>query len=105
MNFCPRRNIRGFYSGGYEWCHLLGYSAVKKRFGATYHLHLQDRKSAEQETNVQQVARQNRLIFYPEDGSDTFLRNVGSHTDYTALFPRIWQHFCPGSFLFFHCRV
>jgi hypothetical protein len=22
-----------------------------------------------------------------EDGDDTFLRNVGSHTDYTALFP------------------
>jgi hypothetical protein len=29
-----------------------------------------------------------RLIFDPEDGADTFLRNVGSHTDYTALYPR-----------------
>jgi hypothetical protein len=29
-----------------------------------------------------------RLIFDPEDGSDTFLRNVGSHTHYTALYPR-----------------
>jgi hypothetical protein len=28
-----------------------------------------------------------RLIFDPEDGSDTFFRNVGSHTDYTALYP------------------
>jgi hypothetical protein len=29
-----------------------------------------------------------RLIFYPEDGGNTFLRNVGSHTDYMALYPR-----------------
>jgi hypothetical protein len=27
------------------------------------------------------------LIFYPEGGSDTFLQNVGSHTDYMALYP------------------
>jgi hypothetical protein len=26
-----------------------------------------------------------RLIFDPEDGDDTFLRKVGSYTDYTAL--------------------
>jgi hypothetical protein len=32
-----------------------------------------------------------RLIFDPEDGGDTFLRNVGSYTDYTALYPRRWQ--------------
>jgi hypothetical protein len=31
------------------------------------------------------------VIFDPEDGGDTFLRNVGSFTDYTALYPRIWQ--------------
>jgi hypothetical protein len=31
---------------------------VKQRFGGTYHLHLQDRKSAEQETRVLAVARQ-----------------------------------------------
>jgi hypothetical protein len=29
-----------------------------------------------------------RRIFYPEDGSDTFLRNVGSHKMYTAPHPR-----------------
>jgi hypothetical protein len=34
-----------------------------------------------------------RLIFDLEDGDDTFLRNVGSHTEYTALYPRRWQHF------------
>jgi hypothetical protein len=27
-------------------------------------------------------------IFYPEDGGDTFLRNVGSHKIYTARHPR-----------------
>jgi hypothetical protein len=26
------------------------------------------------------------------DGGDTFLRNVGSHMEYTALYPRRWQH-------------
>jgi hypothetical protein len=26
------------------------------------------------------------LIFYPEGGDDTFLRNFGSHTDYKALY-------------------
>jgi hypothetical protein len=32
------------------------------------------------------------LIFDPEDGGDTFLRNVGSHRHYTVLYPRRWQH-------------
>jgi hypothetical protein len=31
-----------------------------RHFGGTYHLHLQCRKSAEQETSVQQMARQNK---------------------------------------------
>jgi hypothetical protein len=31
------------------------------------------------------------LFFDPEDGGDTFLRNVGCNsTDYTALYPRRW---------------
>jgi hypothetical protein len=29
-----------------------------------------------------------RRFFYPEDGGDTFLRNVGSHKIYTAPHPR-----------------
>jgi hypothetical protein len=33
-----------------------------------------------------------RPIFDPEDGGDTFLRKVGSHTNYTALYSRSWQH-------------
>jgi hypothetical protein len=37
-----------------------------------YHLHLQGKKSAEQETSVQQVTRQD-----PEDGGHIFIRNVG----------------------------
>jgi hypothetical protein len=32
-----------------------------------------------------------RLTFDAENGGDTFLRNVGSHTHYTALYPRGWQ--------------
>jgi hypothetical protein len=38
------------------------------------------------------VARQ-FLIFDPEDGGDTLLRNMGSNTDYTALYPRRWHTF------------
>jgi hypothetical protein len=33
-----------------------------------------------------------RLIFYPEDGGNMLLRNIIAHKDYTALYPRIWQH-------------
>jgi hypothetical protein len=32
------------------------------------------------------------LIFYPEDGVDTFVQNVGSCTDYMALYQRTWKH-------------
>jgi hypothetical protein len=33
-----------------------------------------------------------RLIFDPKYGGDNFLRNVGSHMDYAALYTRRWQH-------------
>jgi hypothetical protein len=34
------------------------------------------------------------LFFEPEDGSDTFLRNVGGlSTDCTTLYPRRWNAF------------
>jgi hypothetical protein len=39
-----------------------------------------------------------RLIFDTEDGGDTFLRNVISHTDYTALYPR-----CDGNIHNYRC--
>jgi hypothetical protein len=32
-----------------------------------------------------------RVISDREDGGDKLLRNVGSHTDYTASYPRRWQ--------------
>jgi hypothetical protein len=39
------------------------YSAnVNRRFGGTHHVHLQGSKSAEQETNVKQVARQGTFV-------------------------------------------
>jgi hypothetical protein len=51
---------------------------VNRRFGGKYHLHLQGRKSVEQEISKEQ-------------NPDTYLRNVGSHTNYTALYTRTWQ--------------
>jgi hypothetical protein len=51
-------------------------SYVNRRFGGTYRLHLHGRKIV------------NRKFFYPEDGGDTFLRNVVSHKIYTAPHPR-----------------
>jgi hypothetical protein len=36
-----------------------------------------------------------RLIFDPEEGGDTVLQNVCPHTDYTAIYPRIWIHSGP----------
>jgi hypothetical protein len=30
--------------------------------------------------------------FYPENGGDTFFRNVCSHTDYTAVYFKSWVH-------------
>jgi hypothetical protein len=68
---------------------------LNQRFGGMYHLHLQGRKSAEQETSVRAGGYPRwvvaLLIFDPEDGGNTFLRNVGSYADYTVLYPRRWQ--------------
>jgi hypothetical protein len=44
---------------------------MNHHFGVKYNFHLQGRKSAEQETSLQQVA---------------------SRTGYTALYPAGWQH-------------
>jgi hypothetical protein len=53
------------------WGLALGSPHANRRFGGKYRLHLQDRKSAEQETSVQQVASHilttRRCI--PEDGN------------------------------------
>jgi hypothetical protein len=92
---------------------------MNQRFGRTYHLHLHGRKSAGQEASENKwLGRMScqsgyqlysvptdssfclatcsrwflgRLIFDPEDGDDTFFRNVGSYTDYTVLYHRRWQ--------------
>jgi hypothetical protein len=60
---------------------------------------------AENQPSMNQLARRwlghrflARLIFDPEDADDTFLRNVDSHADYTALYPRRWQL----SYVFLH---
>jgi hypothetical protein len=44
------------------------------------------------------------LIFYPENGGDTFLWNVGSRRNYTVLYPgndniRRFNEFCSNAFL------
>jgi hypothetical protein len=89
------------------WNITLSSPYVNRRFRGTYYLHLQGGKSTEQETSLQEglvkiscrpgyqlyrVETVRRGGSDPEDGGDTFLRNVCSHTDYMALYPRRWQH-------------
>jgi hypothetical protein len=65
---------------------------VNRRFGGTYRLHLQGRRITKQKTSVKAGGKQSPprkdchllsswfpawLFFYPEDGGDMFLRNVG----------------------------
>jgi hypothetical protein len=70
-------------------CHLLRCNAcslyVKRRFGGKYHIRLEAWLPA---TSCCPA----RLIFDPQEGNDTFLRNVASHRNYTALHPRGLQH-------------
>jgi hypothetical protein len=73
---------------------------VNRRFGGTYRLHLQCRKTS-RAWNQSESRWQAELCFHagfllglffdPEDRGDMFLRNVGwLSTDYTALYHRIW---------------
>jgi hypothetical protein len=57
---------------------------VNRRFGGTYRFHLQGIKSASEEATWAGVCRLVRGFFYPEEGGDTFLRNVYLHNIYTA---------------------
>jgi hypothetical protein len=61
---------------------------VNRRFGGTYHLHLRGLDGYEPATRWFLA----RLIFDPEDGGDTFLRNVYSQANCTPLYLRRWQH-------------
>jgi hypothetical protein len=76
-------------------------SCVNRRFGGTYRLHFQGRNIRERGTRVSRWLQTELSlhppanagssladIFYPEDGGDTFLRNVGSHKIYTTPHPR-----------------
>jgi hypothetical protein len=54
---------------------------VNRRFGGMYRLHLQSAATCTRWIH-------NRGFFYPEDGGDTYHRNVGSHKIYTAPYPR-----------------
>jgi hypothetical protein len=46
------------------------------------------RKIRERRTSM---SRWLRTAVYPEDGGDTFLRNIGSHKIYTVPHPRGWD--------------
>jgi hypothetical protein len=65
-------------------------SCVNRRFGGKYCLYIQGRKIL---IVIQSAATSSRWFlvrgfFYPEDGGYTFLRNVGSHSIYTAPHPK-----------------
>jgi hypothetical protein len=53
------------------------------RFGSTYHLHLQGDKIQRARNNV---SSNQQLVdsFHPDDGGETFLRNVGSYKSHAA---------------------
>jgi hypothetical protein len=55
---------------------------VNRRFGGTYRLHPEA---------IYSRWFLNRGFFYPEDGGDRSLRNVGSHKIYTAPHPSKWH--------------
>jgi hypothetical protein len=61
---------------------------MNQRFEGKYHLHIQDQKSAKEGPSVQTC-----LMFDPEYGYGTFIRNVSSHTDYMKLYPIRWHYF------------
>jgi hypothetical protein len=63
-----------------------------RRFGGTRFFHLQDGRRNQAKNVMEQIsiiALQDDsllgLLFYPDDGSGMFLRNVLFETDYTAL--------------------
>jgi hypothetical protein len=64
-------------------------SCVNRRFGGTYRLYLQGRKIRERGGGWKCLRWfLARGFFDPEAEGNTFLRNVGSHKNYTAPHPR-----------------
>jgi hypothetical protein len=76
-NLCE---IWDFHSGEVEECRLLGRGVVQILCEPTSRLHLQGRTICSHCSHWFLV----RWFFYPKDGGDTFLRNVGSPKIYTA---------------------
>jgi hypothetical protein len=60
---------------------------LNRPFRGTYYLHLQGRKSAEEEIILQHMARKisAKLIFDPEERGVRYHRKISSNADYTAL--------------------
>jgi hypothetical protein len=89
------------------WDVALCRSCVNQHFGGMYCLQLQGRKICEQGASVSRGLQTEspventqlykniaRGCFYPEDGGDMFLRNVGLRKIYTAPHPRRWHSSC-----------
>jgi hypothetical protein len=72
------------------WGVALCRSRVNRRFGGTYCSIFRVEKPASEEPVWAGGCR----FFYPEDGGNTFIRNVGSHKTYTAPHPRRQHSSC-----------
>jgi hypothetical protein len=75
------------------WDVAPGRYCINRRFGRTYHFHLQASGCS-----LQPPAHAGSYLadffIYPEDGGDTFLRNVCLHNIYTAPHHRRIYLFC-----------
>jgi hypothetical protein len=89
LDRCAPCKIWGFHGGNYEECRLLGCGAVYILCEPIFRVEVCS-------CNLQSATTCSHWFlalgfFYPEDGGDTFLRNVGSHKIYMALHPRRWH--------------
>jgi hypothetical protein len=91
--------IWGSHSGSYECCHLLEYSITwtdvsVERITSIFRVESEQSKKTmcSRWLWISETCCLVRLIFDPEDGGYKSLRNVSSHADYIALYPRRYQH-------------
>jgi amino acid permease len=64
-------------------------SCRNRRFGRTYRLHLHGENNQRTKATLAIVNMfQFFVCFYPEDGGNIFLQNVGSYNNHTATHPR-----------------